>query len=454
MLWGRIGITIKSPLATGFHFERTNFIPLAIQDGIVRSIIPLSFIQVSVAREMAALPLTLDEALRLGNSDLRFTLSKNDVGDAVQAKFFTNGVTSIQKFSSFFRDQADLVTVLANDFQLDAAASLQDRAQVASVICAWEETKTKTKRQAEMEAEMDSREWTKPIPMGDYVQMRNSFQQLMGQTEDRMTPSKEYMEKKLQELENGEFRAETLSEVVSKDEIDPDVLVPVFDAKGSLTVKKGASTVPLPTGPEQLRRRLTVMQNCLMMLAMKHANHEELQDIKKDTFDRDKDYLLGDYVWGLSSTDLQGQQIQTPPWSLILSYEQAIRKRAYSFMVLEKLKLGAALEKAWKCAVTKERHFITPLSLYSKRSYSSGQNPGTWSPKGKGKGKSLSKGSNQSKGKGQSPSGEKICFRFNQGKCSYKKCKFAHICDKCFKSGHNRLNCKAEKQPNDTQGTN
>ena len=37
-----------------------------------------------------------------------------------------------------------------------------------------------------------------------------------GKVEDRVTPSKEYLEKKLQELENGEFRAENLSEVVSK----------------------------------------------------------------------------------------------------------------------------------------------------------------------------------------------------------------------------------------------
>ena len=95
-------------------------------------------------------------------------------------------------------------------------------------------------------------------------------------------PSKEYLEKKLQELENGEFRAETLAEVVSKDEIDPDVLVPVFDSKGSLSVKKGSTTVPMPTGPEQLRRRLSVMQNCLMMLSMKHVGREEIQDVSKD----------------------------------------------------------------------------------------------------------------------------------------------------------------------------
>ena len=216
-----------------------------------------------------------------------------------------------------------------------------------------------------------------------------------------MTPAKEYLEKKLQELENGEFRAETLAEVVSKDEIDPDVLVPIFDSKGSLSVKKGSSQVPMPTGPEQLRRRLSVMQNCLMMLALKHVNREEIQDVSKDVFDKYKDYLLGDYVWGLSSTDLQGQQIQTPPWSLVLAYEQSIRKRAYNLMTTEKLMLGAALEKAWKCPTTKERHFITPLALYSKRAYPQGNsspNQGTWNPKGKGKSKGKSKGSNKGSG--------------------------------------------------------
>ena len=334
-------------------------------------------------------PRTLAESLKLGSSDLRFTLSRNDVPDEMQAHFFENGVTSVSKFSSFFRDETDLVHVLRDEFNVDAANALADRAKVAAVICSWKDTVTKAKRQSEVEAEMNSREWTKPIPVGDYVQLKNFFQTSVGQVEDRVTPSKEYLEKKLQELENGEFRAETLSEVVSKDEIDTDVLVPVFDSKGSLSVKKGSTTVAMPTGPEQLRRRLSVMQNCLMMLALKYVSREEIQDVTKDIFDRYKDYILGDYVWGLSSTDLNGQQIQTPPWTLVLSSEHAVRKRAYSLMLTERLMLGAALEKAWKCPTTKERHFITPLALYSKRAYpqNNNQNAGNWNPKGKGKGK-------------------------------------------------------------------
>ena len=111
------------------------------------------------------------------------------------------------------------------------------------------------------------------------------------------------------------------------------------------------------------------MLHAIMMLALKHSSREEIQDVDRDLFERYKDYILGEYVWGLSSTDMQGNQVQTPSWSLILSYEQATRKRAYNLMVTDRLKLGAALEQAWKCAVTKERQFITPLALYLKRSY-------------------------------------------------------------------------------------
>ena len=189
--------------------------------------------RIDMAAALLAGPRTLAEALKLGSSDLRFTLSRNDVPDPMQAHFFENGVTTVGKFSSFFRDETDLVNGLRDDFNVDAANNLADRAKVASVICSWKDTVTKAKRQSEVEAEMTSREWTKPIPVGDYVQLRNVFQTAMGHVEDRVVPSKEYLEKKLQELENGEFRAETLAEVVSKDEIDPDVLAPIFDSKGA-----------------------------------------------------------------------------------------------------------------------------------------------------------------------------------------------------------------------------
>ena len=43
-------------------------------------------------------PIPREEALKRGGADLRFTLSRNDVEDDLQAAFFTNGITTIQKF--------------------------------------------------------------------------------------------------------------------------------------------------------------------------------------------------------------------------------------------------------------------------------------------------------------------------------------------------------------------
>ena len=410
------------------------------------------------APEAAAVP-DDEEVLRSAATDLRFLLSRNDVSDAIQLELYRRKVNTVAKFSTFFRGDDDLVQVLAQNFNTDAAAGLDQRAQVAAVMVSWKESVTKVKRQAEVEAEMGSRDWARPVPNSDYILLRNAYQSAFGPMEDKVTPSKEYLEKKLQELEHGEFRAESMTEVVSRDEVDPDVMVPLLDSRGNFSVKRGSSTVALPTGPEQLRRRLSVMQNALLMMRLKYTAREEIADVEKDVFDKYKDYLLGDFCWGLASTDLHGNQIHTPPWSLVISYEQAIRKKAYSLMTLEGLTFDKALPAAYKDPVTKERHFITPLALYAKRAHPNSEYWGDWNPKGKGKGKGKgkdkNKGKDTTKGAATTPEGEKICFRFNQGKCSWPKCKFAHVCSKCFKKGHNQLNCKktGDPTPGDTQGS-
>lgn len=168
---------------------------------------PTTFQETSVGAEIRFLdtivgnPLSLEDALALGSADLRFTFTRNNVDSDIQALFFTNKVTSIQKFSTFFRSEADLIDVLKDSFQIDSAESLEKRSQVASTVCAWKEAQTKMQRQAEMEAEMSSREFTKPILTSDYISIRNAFMKLHGMIEDKVTLSKEYLEKKLQELE-------------------------------------------------------------------------------------------------------------------------------------------------------------------------------------------------------------------------------------------------------------
>ena len=75
---------------------------------------------------MAAGPIPREEALKGGGADLRFT----HVTDDVQAAFFTNGITTIQKFSSFFRSKDDLIQVMRDSFAINAADGLESRAQL------------------------------------------------------------------------------------------------------------------------------------------------------------------------------------------------------------------------------------------------------------------------------------------------------------------------------------
>ena len=109
------------------------------------------------------------------------------------------------------------------------------------------------------------------------------------------------------------------------------------------------------------------MRNVYLMLKLKFPGRSDLQDLTPELFERYKEYLLGDYVHNLQARDSSDNVVHTPPWQLVLAYEQAVRKQAFHYMVLDSLSIAAAWEKAWKDPVTKERHFSTPLSLHAKR---------------------------------------------------------------------------------------
>ena len=165
---------------------------------------------------------------------------------------------------------------------------------------------------------------------------------------------------------------------------------------------------------------------------LKHTQRREIKDVDADLFETYKEYLLGDYCYGLRTAESAGATI--PPWTL----------------VLEGLQLGAALKKSWKDASVKERHFITPLP----------PPPGNWDNANRGRGRGRGKGGKGNKGSGngkatataqgssRAPDEKPICFRYNsKAGCKKKdKCHFAHV---CF-AKHPAYQCKASAK--DTQG--
>ena len=406
---------------------------------------------------------------KAGGSDLKFLLSRQDVTQANQRLLFHYGVTTIEKFASFVKDRADLDTVLKEHWGLDQDASLDQRVQVAGFACAWNNAQTRTQKTAEVDAEHDVMDRAKPLVPGEWASMRAALERRQGQLEDKVMPAKEYIEKKLAEVEANEYRAESLTEVVSKEEVDPDTMMAVWDMKGKISMRRAGAKVEEPANAEQLTKRLTIMKNAFILVGLKHTNRPELQGDWNQAFESLKDYVLGDYVYGLTAKDSEGYTIATPPWSLVVSYEAAIRKHAAKLVNQEGKTWPVSLKEAIKDPTTKERYFTTPLALYAKRpaaalnASASSSAPkkgdaGQGGKKGRGRGKSGARPPGAQHCASHTPEGDMICYRFNTAgeKCRAKKCKYKHVCGACFSTKHALPQCTAKTRaepPPDTTGT-
>eukprot|EP00913_Durusdinium_trenchii_P023640 g22210.t1 len=195
------------------------------------------------------------KAVEAAGTDLKYLFSRHEVSVDNQKLFYHHGVTTLEKLSNFAKDREDLTAVLKEHWELDAERSLDERVQVSAIVCAFSNAKTRSQRAAEVDAEYDSLQWSRPVVAGEWAAMRSALEKRYGHLEDKIYPAKEYIEKKLAEVESGEYRAEELTEIVSKEESEPETVVPIWDSKGRLAMKKGSTKVQEPANAEELRKR-------------------------------------------------------------------------------------------------------------------------------------------------------------------------------------------------------
>ena len=215
--------------------------------------------------------------------------------------------------------------------------------------------------------------------------MRDAFEaKFWALDEDRRLPGKHYLEQKLDDIEKNEFRAEPLTEIVSKAEDEPTSLKITWDIGGSTKAVKTTTKVVLPLNPEELRRRLSLMGTAWMFAKSAHANREFLRDLSPQTFLEYTEYLLGDFVMGALAKDARGDVASAPSRELLLSYERNMRKKALED-VRKGSTLAGALKKVTEDPLVKERYFTTPLAHEAMRRPTPSQPAhGNWSGGGGG----------------------------------------------------------------------
>jgi hypothetical protein len=421
----------------------------------------------------ANMPIALSQAeeeaaMKAGASELKFLFDRENVPAEVQAKFYHVGVTTNAKLSAFASTAEELKEVLAKEFEIDAKKSLAERVMVANIQCAYQSAASRTTKLDEIAGELEARQMTKPLPMSEYSGMISNWEKKWWPLEEKDKPSRGYLEKKADELEQGELRAEALTAVLSYYEDDPDLIQTVWDASGTLKMKKGSAAVAEPMNPEQLRHRISLLGTGLMCLGMRNPNRAYLQGLTPQTFQAYLSYLLGDFVWQLTGKSSEGMTVAKPSWQQLLIYELEIRKKTWRTVYTSGATFAQALESTWKCPVTKERYFTTPVALAalsrplvsnsSDAQYSQPNNVLKKNKAGKaGKGKA-------GKGNGKSrvtksgcatrtPEGKTVCFGYNSSntKCKNRSCHHQHVCGKCF-GKHPMYGCTNTGAPAETQG--
>ena len=416
----------------------------------------------SPAGTMAPIVLTPAEvkaAMDTGTSELKYLFSREEVSveESIQAIFFHIKVRSPGQLATFAESRDDLKTVLRESFGLDPTNSLEERVKVSAVVTAWEMSKMRSSKQAELEGELEARKLVRPLPMNEYLSMRLAFEKRWWELDNESIPARCYVEKRADDLQSGDFRAEMLTTVLQRDQEDPDLLTTTFDATGKMVIKRGNGSIAEPANPEALRKRIKLLGYTLIMLGLRHTNVSVLQGLTPQLFEEFLSYILGEHVYGLVGKSSEGFTVSAPSWNQILVYEHNIRKKAFDRMQLYNENLALALKTAWQDPITKERFLTTPMALSSssqKRHAVDGQQGsgkfiknrkggkgggkgGGGKGNGKGGGKSGGKGGGKGSGGGRNshtPEGKPICFAYNNPneKCTNRSCSFWHVCARCF----------------------
>ena len=403
-------------------------------------------------------------AAPLISTELSFIWSERDITEAQQQELAARmGFTSLGLFQAAADDRQG-IRQIANDLfgnpaqaGIDAATRLTRLTIQGRLVDSWETAKTRNEEIIKLAAEQSASRLPKTLPRSQLLRLRQRFEADFGRHQDDSYPAYTLIERRLEEVEEGEVKADPLTEVTSAEETSKeDIMGAHLEKDGTYKLRRVAKSVPLPTDSESLRRRVRLLGITFHLASYKHSSRLWLRGSNLQLWQDHLDYVLGDDVARMQHKVLD--QVVTPPWAVVLSYEYQIRKEAVRLIMFEAYQLEDAMKTARRNPSVKEKYFSTPTSMAAaisrspatKRTWEE-QDKGKGSGKGKGKkgqqkpqGKGAGKGAGKAQGKSghsQTPDGRRICFRFQTKKCRGARCNFVHVCQHCFSEAHPGCEC-------------
>ena len=401
------------------------------------------------------------------SSDLRFIWTEREIPDADQEQLGNNGFTTLGLFQAAADDRAGIrafgISLYGNpaEANLGNDEKVQRTVKIARLVDSWQTAHSRVEEVTRVAAEQVASRMPRTISRANMISLRQRYETDFGRVLDRTFPCQSLVERRLEEVEEGEVKADPLSEVASVEEtIQEDLMGAQLQKDGTFRFRRTAKSVSLPADSETLRLRVRMLGITFHLASYKHATRAWLRNSCPQIWLDHLEFILGDDIARFRHQVLD--RIITPPWNIVLNYEYQVRKEACRRIMFEGDSLEEAMKKARRCPEVKERHFSTPTAMAAAVSRPAQQvgNKRAFEELSGGKGSKGSKGSKGEGGKGggkdagkgdkkpavkvlhnKTPDGRNLCFRFQSNKCNSNKCHFVHVCSTCLAAGHGAISC-------------
>ena len=113
--------------------------------------------------------------LASAGADLRFLFDRKGVDEDFAVKLFSVGITTVELFAVFAKDQGDLEETVKKHFEIDPG-DIASRVRISKIVVAWQAAKMRAQKQSEQDGDLEVRRVPKDFQPSSFSAMNVAFE--------------------------------------------------------------------------------------------------------------------------------------------------------------------------------------------------------------------------------------------------------------------------------------
>ena len=302
-------------------------------------------------------------------SELVFLLESSQIPRDIIAKFGEIGYTDMDTFSHMDVDTRGVRTLLKDDVGLDPAGGTQHKSMTARILAAWDAAGKRSSKLRDEEAAQRAGDLPRHATKSKHLELTRAYKAAHRELREKERPAPAYLDWRFEQVEDGELKAEALSEVINREEAADDdwdggsSMIPRVNPDGTIRFVKARSTGKTPDNPEGLREKIKLMGVAWEYVRLRFPTKPYLVGLVPQDWTDHVEWLLGEDIYQNTVKDAAGTMNYRPSWATVLELDYRVRKRAYGFVNDASITLGEALARARPDTALLQKFFYTPVSL-------------------------------------------------------------------------------------------